>query len=169
MRQEKIILSLVMVVLLLSMILLTGVGYAAETGNILKISDNPVLVAEQADFKILFSGDPIYIGDGIAVLEIIGPTSATMNITGLKTVGDYVTAIFTIENQSNNIDAEIKTKVTNTNTEFFDVSTSVSEDIINHKYGKAIITITVELIKLPIENDETAYISTDVIAIPIYN
>ena len=92
-----------------------------------------------------------------------------MNKTGLKAVGDSIKAIFTIENQSNNIDAEIKTKVTNTNTEFFDVSTSLSEYIINHKEGKSILTITVELIKLPIENDEIAYISTDIIANPIYN
>ena len=169
MRQEKIILSLVMVVVLLSMILLTGVGYAAETGKTLKISDNPLLVAEQTDFKIAFSGKPTYIGDGTAILERIGPTTATMNITGLKAIGDSVTAIFTIENQSNNIDAEIKTKVTNTNTEFFDISTSLSEQSINHKDGKAIIAITVELIKLPIENDETAYIRTNIIAKPIYN
>ena len=47
MRQEKIILSLVMVIILLSMILIMGVGYASETGNI---------------------------------LQIISPTSATMNI-----------------------------------------------------------------------------------------
>ena len=169
MRQDKIVLSLVMIVLLLSIILITSIGYAAETGSTLKISDNPLLVAEQPDFKIAFSGEPTYIGDGSAVLEIIGPTTATMNMTGLKAVGDSIKAIFTIENQSNNIDAEIKTKVTNTNTEFFDVSTSLSEYIINHKEGKSILTITVELIKLPIENDEIAYISTDIIANPIYN
>lgn len=169
MRQEKIILSLVVLIALLSMMLLTGVGYAAETGKTLKISDNPLLVVEQRDFKIAFSGNPTYIGDGIAILERKGSTTATMNITGLKAVGDSVTAIFTIENQSNNIDAEINTKIFNSNTEFFDVSTSVSEHIINHKGGKAIIKITVELIKLPIEKNETAYISTDITAKPIYN
>lgn len=46
MRQEKIILSLVMVIILLSMILIMGVGYASETGNILQISDKPLLTAE---------------------------------------------------------------------------------------------------------------------------
>lgn len=169
MRQEKIILSLVILIALLSMMLLTGVGYAAETGKTLKISDNPLLVAEQRDFKIAFSENPTYIGDGIAILERKGATTATMNITGLKAVGDSVTAIFTIENQSNNIDAEIKTKVINTNTEFFDVSTSLSEHIISHKDGKVIVEITVELIKVPIKNNETAHISMNIITKPIYN
>ena len=54
MRQEKIILSLVMLVLVLSIILMTSIGYAAETGNSLKISDNPLLIVEQDDFKIEF-------------------------------------------------------------------------------------------------------------------
>ena len=169
MRQEKIILSLVMLLALLSMMLITGVGYAAETEKNLKINDNTLLVSDQNDFKIAFSGNPTYKGDGTVILKITGPTTATMNITGLKAVGDSVTAIFAIENQSNNIDAEIKTKVSNSNTEFFDVSTSVSENIINNKDGKAIIEITVELIKLPIKNTETAQISTKLIAKPIYN
>ena len=169
MRQEKIILSLVMVVLLLSMILITGVGYAAETGNTLKISDNPLLVSEQEDFKIAFCGKPTYIGDGTAILKIIEPRTATIDISGLDSVGDSVTVIFEIENQSNNIDAEIKTEVTNTNAEFFDITSSLSETIVKSKMGKAILRITVKLIKLPIENDETAYISTNIIANPINN
>jgi len=169
MRQEKIILSLVILAITLSLILITGVGYAAETGNYLKITDNPLILAEQPDFKIGFSGNPTYVGDGTAVLKIIGPTNATMNITGLKSVGDAVTAIFTVENNSNNIYAGIKTKVTNSNTEFFDVTSSVSEHIIKPKTGTTILKVTVELIKLPIEKDEIAYISVDVIANPIYN
>ena len=168
MRQERIILSLVMLVLVLSIILITGVGYAAEIGNTLKISDNPLLIEEQEDFKIEFNKNPTYIGDGIAKVQMIGPTSATIDITNLNAVGDYVTVIFTIENKSNSICADIKAKTTNTNTQFFDVTSSLSESIIKPKTGKTTLEIKVELIKLPIKDNETSYISIDLTASPIY-
>ena len=169
MRQEKIFLSLVMLALVLSIILATGVGYATETGNTLKISDKPMLIEEQEDFKIEFNKNPTYLGNGSAKVEITGPTKANIDISNLNAVGDYVTVIFVIENKSNSLDADIKTKVTNTNTQFFDVTTSLSESIIKSKTGKTIMRLTVKLIKLPIEKDETSYISIDVIASPIYN
>ena len=169
MRQEKIILSLVMLVLVLSIILMTGIGYAAETGNTLKISDNPLLILEQDDFKIEFDKNPTYIGDGIAEVKMTGPTNAIIDITDLKEVGDYVTVIFVIENKSNSICADIKTKVTNTNTQFFDTRVSLSESILKPKIGKTILELTVELIRLPIKNDETSYISIDIMANPIYD
>ena len=170
MRQEKIILSLVMLVVLLSITLITGVGYAAETGNTLKISDTPsLIIEEQDDFKIEFDKNPTYIGDGTAKIEMTGPTNATMDITNLKSVGDYVTVIFVVENKSNSICADITTKTTNTNTEFFDITTSLSESIIKPKTGKTTLEVKIELIKLPIKKEEKSYFSIDIIANPIYN
>lgn len=169
MRQGKVILSLVMLAIVLSIILITRVGYASESGNTIKISDNPLLIEEQDDFKIEFNKNPTYIGDGIAKVKMTGPTNAIIDITNLKEVGDYVTVIFTIENKSKTMCADIITKVTNTNTQFFDVRASLSESILKPKTGKTFLELTVELIRLPIKNDETSYISIDVIANPIYN
>ena len=41
MRQERIILLLVIVMVVLSILLITGVGYAVETDNTLKIAKHP--------------------------------------------------------------------------------------------------------------------------------
>lgn len=168
MRQERIILLLVAVVIVLSILLITGVGYAVETDNILKISDNALLSPEQSDFKVAFIGEPRYTGKGVATLKLTGPTTATMNITGLEAVGDSVTAIFTIANKSEYIYADIYTKVTNTNTEYFNVTSTLSESTMKPKMGKTTLKITVELIKLPIDNDVKATICTNIFANPSY-
>ena len=166
MRQERIILLLVIVMVVLSILLITGVGYAVETDNTLKISDNALLSPEQTDFKIAFTGEPTYTGKGVATLKLTGPTTATMNITGLDVIGDSVTATFTIANKSNYIYADIDAKVTNTNTEYFNVTSTLSESTLEPITGKATIKITVELIKLPIDNDENATICTNLVANP---
>lgn len=60
--------------------------------------------------------------------------------------------------------AEIYAEVTNTNTEYFKVTSTLSNSRIKPKEGKASLKITVELIKLPIYKEEKAYISTNIIA-----
>ena len=161
MRQEKVILLLVVVMVVLTILLITGVGYAVETDNIL-------LSPEQTDFKIEFCGEPTYNGIGVATLDITGPTTATINVTELGNVGDSITAIFTLANKSSSIYADIYTKVTNTNTEYFNVTSTLSESKIGPQTGKTTIEITVELIKLPIYNDESADICMNIFANPRY-
>jgi len=167
MRQEKVILSLVVVVIMLSIFLLTGVGYAVETDNLLIVNENNAII-EQSGFEIAFARETRYIGNGTAELRITGPTTATINITNLKHIGDYVTAIFTIENTSSDIDADIDAKVTNTNPEYFNVTSTLSDKVIEAKTGKVTFEITVELIKLPIDGEETTDISASIIATPKY-
>lgn len=104
----------------------------------------------------------------VATFKQTGATTVTMNIIGLKSVGDSVTAIFTIANKSNDIYADIYTKVTNTNTEYFNVTSTFSESKIKPKAGTTTLKITVELIKLPIDNDEKAFICTNIFANPEY-
>jgi len=168
MRQDRTIILLVIILVVLSILLMTGVGYAAETDSMLKISDNPILLPEQTDFKIEFLGDPKYTGNGVAKLKLTSPTTATMDITGLKKTGDSVTAIFTIANKSNNLHADIYAKVTNTNTEYFKVTSILSESTIKPKVGKTTLKITVELIKLPIDREQKSDINVSVSANPIY-
>ena len=166
MRQERIILLLVVVVVILSILLITGVGYAVETDNTLKISDNALLAPEQSDFRVGFTGNPTYIGDGVAILKITGPTTATMNITGLDSVGDSVTCIFQIENKSSYLYADIYAQVTNTNSEYFKVTSDISENNIKPRKGTSNIKITVQLIKLPINSVEKTAICVNIFANP---
>ena len=54
MRQEKIILSLVVVVIMLSIFLFTGIGYAVETDNLLIVNESNSII-NQTDFEIAFA------------------------------------------------------------------------------------------------------------------
>ena len=166
MRKERIFLLLVTVVIVLSILLITGVGYAVETDNTLKISDKISLEPGQSDFNVEFSGEPTYRGNGLAKLRITGATTATINITELKDVGDSVTAIFTIANKSNYLYADICAEVTNTNTEYFNVTSKLLDSKINPKNGKTTLEIKVQLIKLPIYKEEKSSIYINIFAYP---
>lgn len=165
MKAERIILSLVVITALLAMLLTTSFGYAVETNNIIKISDNPVLLSEQSNFKIAFVGKPSYSGEGKTELKINGNSTANINVTGLKKVGDSATAIVTIENKSKELHANVYTKVTNTNTEYFKVTATLADNVLEPKNGQTTLRITVKLIKQPIEKVKTD-ISIKVIANP---
>lgn len=167
MRAERTILLLLVVVIVASILLMTGIGYAVETDDTLIINDNACLAPEQSEFIIEFAGEPTYTGNGKAILKLTGPTTATMDITKLSSVGDSVTAIFTIANKSKNIYADIYTEVTNTNTEYFKVTSTLSENRIKPKNGTTTFKITVELIKVPIYKDENAAICTNIFANPV--
>ena len=151
------------------MLLMTGVGYAVETDQILKINDKASFSLDQPEFKVTFIEEPTYIGNGVATVKLIGETKATMKITELDSVGDYVTIMFTIGNKSNNIYADIDTSVLNTNLEYFRVTSKLSDTIINPKKGKAVLKITVELIKLPINKEQKTDISISISANPRYD
>jgi len=122
----------------------------------------------QSDFDIEFTGNTSYTGEGKCAVSLTGATTATINISELEHVGDSVTAIFTIANKSNDLFAEIDVKVTNTNTEYFNVTSRLSDTILNARTGITTLEITVELIKLPICNNESANIGASILAKPIY-
>lgn len=166
MKQDKIILLLVMMTIVLLVLFVTGVGYAAEDGNRLIINESKSLELCEKEFKVVFSEEPTYKGDGVAEIEITGPTTAILNITGLEKVGDTVTTIFTLENKSNSLYANINAEVTNTNNEYFNVKSRLTDNEISPENGTINIEIDVELIKIPIY-EEKSFISINIFAEPI--
>ena len=168
MKKEKAILLLVIILFMILLILfVTGIGYAVQNDNILENDYSRPIGLGHTDFDVVFSGEPIYKGNGLAELEITSPRTAKFNITELEKVGDFVTVIFTLENKSKKLYADINTKITNTNTEYFDVTSRLSNKEISPENGKTDIEITVELIKLPIDKDETSSIGINISAEPI--
>ncbi|MBE5819710.1 MAG: hypothetical protein E7310_02665 [Clostridiales bacterium] len=166
MKQDRIILLLVLMVIILSVLFVTGVGYAVEDENILISNGCNTLELYKKDFNVVFSGEPTYKGDGVAELAITGPRTATINITELEKVGDTITTIFTLENKSDCLYADINAEVTNTNTEYFNVTSRLTDNKISPKNGKINIEIDVELIKLPIYEEKSS-ISVNIFAEPI--
>ena len=166
MRQQKIIFLLLVVAVTLIIALSTGVGYAVSTGNTLKVHDNIHIRPEQANFDVRFTGEPTYVGNGEAKINITGNTTATIDITGLSVAGDYVITTFKIKNTSYDIDAKLSKSVTNTNSEYFKVTATLSSDTIAQRNGEETLNIRVELIKTPISKSEKTNICVMVIANP---
>ena len=167
MRKEKTILSLVIILFMILLILCaTGIGYAAQNDNIIEKDEYEYFSWYRTDFNVVFSGKPTYRGNGLAEVEITGPRTATINITELDNVGDSVTAIFTLENKSDCLYADINAEITNTNTEYFNVTSRLTEKKISPKNGKINIEINVKLIKLPIYKEEKSSICINFFAYP---
>ena len=165
MRREKTILSLVIILFMILLILFaTGIGYAAQSDNILETESYEYFSWYRTDFNVVFSGQPTYKGNGLAEVEITGHRTAIFNITELNKVGDFVTVIFTLENQSSNMDAEISVDIINTNTEYFKVTSRVENSKISSRNGKTTVEVEVELIKLPIGGDEKSDIGIKILA-----
>lgn len=167
MRIDRTILLLVVVEIILGVFLSVGIGYAVEKDGTLKKTDNVLLESEHRDFKVAFFGQASYSGDGVAIVNIKGDMEATLDISGLNNVGDEVTTMFTIVNMSNDIYADIYASVTNTNTEYFNVTAILSESELEPKIGKTILKVKTELIKLPMYKEETD-ISINICAKPNY-
>jgi len=165
MKQQNIILLLGIVAVALIISLTASVGYATVTDF---TNDQTLRTPGGTEFKVEFNGNAQHRGTGTAKTRITGPTTATMNIEGLKSVGDYVTVSFEIKNYSRDIDAALSKTVVNTNKEYFRVTSTLSNSNIPARNGKAILSVKVELIKLPIKNVETTNICVKVVASPKY-
>ena len=93
-----------------------------------------------------------------------------MNVTGLTAKGNTATATFEIENTSADLSAALSVvdPVENSNPEYFDVTYNIADPVIgvNETKSKTTITVTVELIKTPITQDETTTIGITINAEP---
>lgn len=168
MKQQKVIFLLLVVTVILTIALSTGVGYAVATDNNVKIYDEAMSPAAYGDFRVKFTGKPKSIGDGIVDAKITGQTTAIMHITGLKSVGDTAVILFDITNNSRDMAALLSNRIVNSNTKYFEVTTKLSNKRLSPKNGKTTLEIAIKLIKTPINNIEVANILIEVIAKPGY-
>lgn len=153
---------------LLALILVLGVGYAAVSEVTLNI-DGSATVASEA-LKVSFNGVTDTEDDGKVVASSTDNSlNATIQVTSL-TLNEEVSATYTIKNQETDVDANvIKKQISNDKPEFFEVTTSVdnSAETITAG-GTGTVTVTVRLIKTPIETDDsTANIQIDLTASPV--
>lgn len=163
-RDTKIIVG----VILLLAIVLVAVGYAAISNIQLNITGDVQATPEQTNFVVEFSGTPTTSDDTKVTAELnqSDPLKATMNVTGLSAAGDTVTATYTIENKSPDLSAALSATETNSNTEYFEVSHNIAEPSTIDAGETTTITVTVKLIKTPVDTDETTSIGVTITAEP---
>lgn len=153
---------------LLALILVLGVGYAAVSEVALNI-DGSATVASEA-LKVSFNGVTDTEDDGKVVASSTDNSlNASIQVTSL-TLNEEVSATYTIKNQETDVDANvIKKQISNDKPEFFEVTTSVDDSAETITAGgTGTVTVTVRLIKTPIETDDsTANIQIDLTASPV--
>ena len=136
-------------VLIVCVAAVLGIGYAALTDTINGTSN---ATPSDANFVVVFDTEAQNTAEHCTVTEVTA-TTATMTVTGadLTKTGDKATATLTIDNNSPELGASLAASVTNTNDTYFEVTYDFAQDSIAAR-GTTTITVTVELIKTPIEN-----------------
>lgn len=148
MKNRKVLIGIVLLIVVLAL----GIGYAAITDS-LKITGTATATAKQENFKVVFTGVTSEVSDGVTTTVTNGATTATMDVTGLTTTGDTKTATFNIKNNSAELKAlvDVATKSI-TNPGFFTIDAEVANPTTAlAPNGETTVTVTVKLIKTPIE------------------
>lgn len=170
MKQPKtfILLSVIVAVLVL------GVAYAAISSINLEITGTASAAPSDANFNVAFGklnteDAPTYVADkgaGVVTFTTPSDTAATMTVTDLKSVGDKVTATFYVINNSTDLKADLSTPTVSGTTEYFSVTANLTDAEIGAS-GKTTITVTVELIKVPITDTVSTTITVGFTASPV--
>ena len=162
-RNTKAIVGLVLIIA----VLLVAIGYAAITAVTLNITGNANAAADKSNFVVRFTGTPT-VSDSSKVtakLNAEDQLKATMDVNGLTAKGDTATATFTIANNSADLSAALSAESTCSNTEYFKVTYNIANTPVA-KGETTTITVTVELIKTPIDVDPTGTIGVTITAQP---
>lgn len=159
MKENKIIITLVIITFLLSLVLFVNIGYADES----LINNNTSL--ENSNFDIVFNQNSNITSNEII---ITGQRTATLNNISLNNLHETKKLLVPISNNSDNLSAKLSSKISNSNPEYFKVTSSLSNSIIKPNSKDVILELTIELIKTPITKTETTNIELEIISDPIY-
>lgn len=159
MKENKIIITLVIITFLLSLVLFVNIGYADES----LINNNTSL--ENSNFDIVFNQNSNITSNEII---ITGQRTATLNNISLNNLHETKKLLVPISNNNDNLSAKLSSKISNSNPEYFKVTSSLSNSIIKPNSKDVILELTIELIKTPITKTETTNIELEIISDPIY-
>ena len=163
MKNKKVVLLLLLLVLVLAL----GIGYAMNNKT-LNITGTAAATADDNNFKVIFDKDTAITKSENVTATYTDDTNATITVTGLTKKGDTATATYTVKNDSNDIDANVTAATTVTNSDFFKVTTTGITDTATKivSGNTTTITVTVELIKTPVENQSTD-VTVTLTAVPV--
>ena len=163
MRNRKSLLS----ISIFTLVLVLSVGYAVVNSVELDISGAAAAVAQ--DLKVSFKSATPTTGD-VKGTVTEGSLSASITANNL-TLNNPVTVTYVVENSESDVNALIKEKtITNSNEEYFSVTTNVKDGVTCNAKSTTNVVVTVTLIKTPVESeDNSASIDIVLSASPINN
>lgn len=179
MRQKRTFITILLIIAFLCL----GIAYAAIGGVTLKISGDIAATAAEGEINVQFTQAQITENDGNATASAnISETNAqqaSINVSGLKTEGQSVTATYTIENKATDIAATLGTPaVVVSNTEWFDVECTLSGNSLDKNSSTTeddtqTATVVVKLKKTPVSADDQeaaqGTVTIDINATPVAN
>ena len=160
-RTNKIIVTLVLVVALL-----IGIGYAAIQNITLNIEGKAEAEISQDNFKVAFAGEPTVSDEEFVIATVTDDINATINVEGLTEKGQTVSAIYTVQNTSTDISADLAVSTTNDNPEYFTLSSKLDKTSLVAGESTT-LTVTVELTKVPVIESVSSIIGVQLTAIPV--
>lgn len=158
--------SKIILVTLIATSILLGLGYAAIQNITLNITGSAVADPNQANFIVKFTGTPIVSDSQHGIANITNDTTATIEVNGLTEKGQVVTATYEISNLSDDLSSDLNVLATNSNTEYFFVSSKLAKNSLVAG-EKTTVTVTVELIKTPINESVSSNVNITMNAIPV--
>ena len=158
--------STLILIILVAVVLLIGVGFAAITSTQLNITGNTTATPDQANFKVKFLEETQVSEPGKVTAEVTGDITATINVQGLTAKGDKVTATYKVKNFSADLSADIVLSIGNSNGTYFKTTAELGQDNLKADEETTAI-VTVELIRTPVEKDEVAEIIAIIEATPV--
>lgn len=165
MKKQKTIIAGIIILA----IILMAVGYAALSGITLTINGTASATAKADNFKVYFTGNATKSKEANVETSITAKAiTATVNISGLTTIGDSEYAILEIENGSNAIDAEsVQVKTSGTDTSIIDVEVQMCDstgkvitDYAVASGAKTYVKVSATLLKTPTSDVSTSITAT---------
>jgi len=166
-------------------VLILGIAYAAIQDVTLTVNGTATASPDQDNFTVKFANPSEITGDGSGSLTVDSDiTKATLAVSGLKKVGDQVTATIDVVNTSTDLGAnlvasvsaiaETLTKGENDTVastgEYFRVTATLDNPsitkVVEGNGDQTTLNIIVELIKAPIEGDVVGKFTVTVVASP---
>ena len=158
--------SKIILITIIVTVLLLGLGYAAIQNITLNITGTAVAETKQENFNVRFFGTPVVSDGAMVIASIINNQEATMNVSGLTEKGQKITATYEIKNESGDLSADLKIATTNSNKEYFIISSKLAKTSLVAGEDTNVV-VTVELIKTPINESVSTNIGVNMTAMPV--
>ena len=159
------------VLAILAAVCVLGVGYATVSNRLLTINGTASATTSDNNFVVKIQTDPT-VNDGydgqVQTNVAADQQSATLNVSQFTTTGDSATVVYTIQNASLELSANVSVSITNSNEEYFTITATPSINSTTElvKSGTMTVTVVVSLKKTP-TTDVSATFTITVDATPV--
>ena len=137
-------------VIIFALVLFLSVGYAVVNSVTLSVTGTSTSATE--DLEVYFNGTTSVSSSKVTATATNGTTSASILVNDL-TLNETVTATYTVVNNETDIGASYLVNSINlSNSEYFSVTTDASSAKIIAAKGTNTITVTVKMVKTPVDS-----------------